>query len=115
MDSQISYDEITDGGSNTFMLGEFLPRSDSLGWVSGTRASLRNTGDMLIGQREWTEAERKPSPAKNLVGGFGSYHPGGAQFAFAGGEVKFISQQVDPLFFGNLGNRADGAMMGDGF
>ena len=40
-------------------------------------------------------------------------HPGGAQFCFAGGAVQFLNQSTDPVLLENLGNRSDGAMMGE--
>jgi type II secretory pathway pseudopilin PulG len=49
LNSHIRYDEITDGPSYTFLMGEFLNRSATLGWVSGTRSTLRNTGLLLNG------------------------------------------------------------------
>ena len=109
--SAIAYDDITDGGSNTILIGEFLPFSRTLGWASGTRSSLRNTGTFMK-HSDWLLADRAPLPPPNTVGGFGSMHPAGAQFCMAGGEVRFISTMVDPKVFSNLGNRADGVMTG---
>ena len=36
----------------------------------------------------------------------GSDHPGGAQFAFADGSARFISENIDPLIYFALGTRA---------
>jgi hypothetical protein len=47
------------------------------------------------------------------VGGFGSSHTGGAQFAIGDGSVRFISQNVNPGTFKNLANRADGELTGE--
>ena len=44
LNSNLRYSDILDGRSQTLLLGEFRPDFDELGWVSGTRASLRNTG-----------------------------------------------------------------------
>jgi len=41
------------------------------------------------------------------VGGFGSYHFGGGNFAIADGSVRFLASQMDKQVFQNLGNRAD--------
>jgi prepilin-type processing-associated H-X9-DG protein/prepilin-type N-terminal cleavage/methylation domain-containing protein len=39
---------------------------------------------------------------------FGSYHPGGCNFAFADGSVQFVSQMIDINLYRRLGSRADG-------
>ncbi len=43
LNSHVAYDDITDGRAYTILLGE-ISGPMSLGWASGTRASLRNTG-----------------------------------------------------------------------
>ena len=111
LNSEIRYSEIYDGSSNTILIGEMLPSALSLGWASGTSASLRNTSS-LVGQAFW-EANRMNPPDPLLVGGFGSLHPGGAQFTLADGSVRFLSQSIEPELFEFLGDRADGAMMGE--
>jgi prepilin-type N-terminal cleavage/methylation domain-containing protein/prepilin-type processing-associated H-X9-DG protein len=47
LNSRIRRDDITDGTSHTLFLGEKLVEPDDLGWMSGTRATLRNTGTAL--------------------------------------------------------------------
>jgi prepilin-type N-terminal cleavage/methylation domain-containing protein/prepilin-type processing-associated H-X9-DG protein len=45
LNSRVSFDEIPDGSSYTLIVGEKLPRPKTdLGWLSGTSATLRNTG-----------------------------------------------------------------------
>ncbi len=51
LNSHIRYDEITDGPSYTILLGEYLNRGATLGWVSGTSSTLRNTGLLLTNRR----------------------------------------------------------------
>ena len=41
--------EVTDGLSNTILLGEKMIERGDLGWLSGTRSTLRNTGTSLEG------------------------------------------------------------------
>ena len=43
--------------------------------------------------------------------GFGSYHPGGANFAFADGSVKFLKQSTDLHVLAGLGTRACGEVI----
>ena len=44
LNSRVRYDDITDGSSHTIFIGEKLPDGWDLHWLSGTRATLRNTG-----------------------------------------------------------------------
>ena len=107
--SSVAYEQIEDGTSNTIMCGEKIARESSLGWLSGTRSTLRNTGSQLqIPQRYGQKSEATPPPS--AVGGFGSYHAGGAQFVLGDGSVRFISRQINMDTFRRLGHRADGEL-----
>jgi prepilin-type N-terminal cleavage/methylation domain-containing protein len=44
LNSHVRYDDITDGSAYTLFVGEKLIEQGDLGWMSGTRATLRNTG-----------------------------------------------------------------------
>lgn len=112
LNSRIRYDEIYDGASHTFLIGEMLPASNSLGWASGTRASLRNTGSPIGSTSAAAFAPAAPA-APTAVGGFASSHQGGAQFVMGDGSVIFIVTSIDSQLYQNLGNRSDGAMMGE--
>jgi prepilin-type processing-associated H-X9-DG protein len=90
-----------------------VPYPSSLGWASGTRSSLRNTGSTILGESWQTIQATKLTPKD--VGGFGSMHQGGANFVLADGAVKFFSQSIDPQIYEHLGNRQDGEMVGDSF
>lgn len=111
LNSKIRYAEISDGSSNTILIGEFMPLETSLGWASGTRASLRNGSDIL-NEQSWDLLNLSPPPAE-AVGGFGSMHNGIAQFCLADGSVRALRIGIDPALLDSLGNRADGEMMGD--
>ncbi|TWT82748.1 hypothetical protein CA13_42110 [Planctomycetes bacterium CA13] len=110
LNSKVRYGDIFDGSSNTILIGEMLPNSESLGWASGTSSSLRNTGEIQLGMSVapdiWDEADPES------VGSFSSKHQGGAQFVLGDGAIRFIDQNIDPELFRNLGNRSDHAMMG---
>lgn len=111
LNSKVTFGDMLDGSSNTILAGDFLPYDDSLGWASGTRASLRNMSE-IVDPEDW-EAVRLAPPAPNIVGGFGSMHSSGANFCLAGGSVQFLTNTMDVEIRTNLGDRADGAMMGD--
>jgi len=114
LNSKIRYSEIEDGSSKTILLSEALVSPSDLGWVSGTRATLRNTGSKLNSgpTPEWVPDAPKEKPANSLaVGGFSSRHPGGINAGFADGSVRFISNEIEPDLLHQLGNRADGQIM----
>ncbi|MEQ1826482.1 MAG: DUF1559 domain-containing protein [Pirellula sp.] len=127
LNSRLRYSEILDGGSNTILIGEKLVDDDELGWISGTRATLRNTGSFdqpaRTPRRSTLETNEEMPPSDPdvdvdssaielaellRVGGFGSYHTGGANFVFADGSVRFLSLNIDQELYQNLGNRKDG-------
>jgi prepilin-type processing-associated H-X9-DG protein len=112
LNSRLRFSQILDGSSQTIMLGEMFSRREDLGWASGTSASLRNTGNFETPLKNNSRTSKVDEPSGTLVvGGFGSYHTGGAQFAFADGSVHFLSQSIDKVIFSKLGNRADGEML----
>lgn len=45
------------------------------------------------------------------VGGFGSYHPGGCQFAMADGSLRFVGEDTDPGVLAKLAHREDGKLV----
>ena len=99
---------MTDGVEHTIYLGEKRTDADDLGWMSGTRATLRNTGTPL-GK---TDEEK---PASDLfVGGFGAYHPAGANFLFGDVAVRFVSTAIDQEVYQQLAHRADGKLLKSG-
>jgi prepilin-type N-terminal cleavage/methylation domain-containing protein/prepilin-type processing-associated H-X9-DG protein len=126
LNSKLRLDDISDGLSNTIFLSEKRREPTELGWASGTRASLRNTGTPLNGwgsaaaigsSRRAPSATGAATPGSPLwVGGFASSHPGGANFAFGDGSVRFIKTMTSATVYTLLGSRADGQMIqGDSY
>lgn len=116
LNSKIRYSEIYDGSANTILIAEALTSRDGLGWVSGTRATLRNASKIEIGgpylpQPAGSTADPSETSGSLAVGGFGSYHPGGINVGLADGSTRFISQSIDAALLRQLGNRADGEIM----
>lgn len=119
LNSNVDYEQISDGSSHTIFIGEkFAGRQEDLGWMSGTRWTLRNTGTPLNGARgiNWrgTPTDEEGAGDPLMVGGFGSYHPGGGEFAFGDGHVSFLSESIDIPTYQQLGHRADGKLLAGG-
>jgi prepilin-type N-terminal cleavage/methylation domain-containing protein/prepilin-type processing-associated H-X9-DG protein len=129
LNSAIRYEDVPDGTSQTIYIGEKLNDGLGLGWASGTRASLRNTGSGINFRRPVGPALPAPAvapadggedesfsvaalatnaDAARFVGGFSSRHPGGANFAFGDGSVRFLKNTISNSTLRLLGNRADG-------
>ena len=106
LNSNITYADITDGSSTTILVGEKLTTDLDLGWISGTNATLRNTGTTINTVKDLTTLE--------MVGGFASSHPGGANFMFGDGSVRFLHNSIPQDLYQRLGHRADGELVGEG-
>ncbi len=135
LNSHVAYDDITDGRSYTILLGEALG-GPSLGWASGTRATLRNTGSpinapdpvvpgpgfgtfggpsyssLVKSQEELIALTKSGALPIGFVGGFSSWHPSGANFLFCDGSVHLLTKTIDQRVYRCLGNRADGQLLG---
>jgi prepilin-type N-terminal cleavage/methylation domain-containing protein/prepilin-type processing-associated H-X9-DG protein len=133
LNSHIRPRDVTDGLSHTLFVGEKLNEANDLGWMSGTRATLRNTGALpnlgsvgypggmpvpgaVPGPDTSGAADQSPADTEKqllFVGSFGSRHPGGLNILLGDGAVRFLSQTVSPQLFQQLGHRADGQLMQD--
>jgi prepilin-type processing-associated H-X9-DG protein len=127
---------VTDGTSNTIMIGEALPREN---------AYLRRSGDFRYPGGNWAcfnsgnninstiipinyritpdtychldDSGNPPAqpgdPARStdnwtVIFGFKSRHPGGTNFVLADGSVHYVSQEIDMKTYQLLGCRNDG-------
>jgi len=107
LNSHIRREDVSDGLSHTLFVGEKRQELGDLGWMSGTRATLRNTGLRI--NDESGAGTQAPSPT--YVGGFGSSHSGGAMTGFGDASVTFISDTIDVQIWQQLGQRADGKLL----
>lgn len=124
LNSHVRLRDITDGTTQTIFVGEKIVDKDDLGWMSGTRATLRNAGG-------WTGAfnagpmpgsgpnaanaagPQDPNKALLEVGTFGSHHTGVCGFVFGDGAVHMLSNSISPTVLQQLANRADGKLLPD--
>ncbi len=114
-------ESITDGLTHTIFIGEMLPDDDDLGWMAGTRSSLRNTGTVINGTPSSVNVGQGgpgmgmpvgiAQPDKLFVGGFGSQHPGVANVLLGDGAVISFVEEIDLPVLQQYGHRADGKLI----
>jgi prepilin-type processing-associated H-X9-DG protein len=106
--SAVKISEVTDGTSNTILFSELAH-----GILTGSSAYMYDEWLQCLNASGWgLNASDAPNAFKRGanggaigvgVGGASSYHPGGANFCFADGSVKFLKETiaswpVDPNF-----------------
>lgn len=126
--------DITDGASHTLAVSEAWAGVDSLGWMVGTRSTLRNTDHPVNEWKQWVDradvseleeaivSENQliaPNPAVRdldplYVGGFASAHVGGVNSALMDGAVQFFTNFMDPKLWSYYGHRDDNEIMSEG-
>lgn len=114
LNSAVRYSEIVDGTTYTLLFGETLSGRDALTWVSGTSATLRNTGSpiLAIDYAKLVREGQVPKSDDPLVsGGFSSPHLGGMNYVLADGSVRFLSFNIDEKTYQAMGNREDGQLI----
>ena len=127
--SNIRMRDITDGTSNTIMIGEsrtseYVKDGQQMDyWAFGAP----QTGGWVLNGISGTEYSEglgscvvKPNANLDLTMhgvlmemSFGSYHVGGAQYTLADGSVKFISENIDLGVYRALGTRGGGEVIGE--
>ncbi|MCC6508227.1 MAG: DUF1559 domain-containing protein [Pirellulaceae bacterium] len=110
----IKLGQVTDGLSNTFMVGETMPgHCDFLGLfslnfpLSGTSIPI-NTMESNVAGAAGARIFRAAGSNWFRVCGYKSMHTGGAQFSMGDGSVQFISTSIDYRIYNHLGTRAGG-------
>ncbi len=134
LDSCIGFADVTDGLSNTFLFGERYHRDpeydlrqpvvwpgvasmDHLGrWATiagpGAMANVMLSSAVPINYQVPPGGDL--STVEDRMCAFGSGHPGGANFAFADGSVRFVTDAVPPATLRALSTRGGGEMVSVG-
>ncbi|MCA9083331.1 MAG: DUF1559 domain-containing protein [Planctomycetaceae bacterium] len=138
--SKIRFRDITDGTSNTICVGERMhkhnfnppmaPVDANSTWYAAIPGVTRPAGMMSmpmmtegpasmilghVGQSPMMgmpAMQRTPNTTNHIVH-FSSQHVGGVQFLLCDGSTHFISENIDYNTFRNLGERADGNVIGE--
>jgi prepilin-type N-terminal cleavage/methylation domain-containing protein len=98
------FSEVTDGLSNTIMLGECLPREE---WFLSAFANNQTVLPTHVPINLPDTQVALVYPFYQRLG-FASHHPGGAGFAMGDGSVTFMNDNINYLLFNALGTRAGG-------
>ncbi|MCA9115649.1 MAG: DUF1559 domain-containing protein, partial [Planctomycetaceae bacterium] len=130
--SQTRMRDLTDGSSNTFMLGEtkYMVTKDGttstfyLGWSSSIRLGSGSTMPHPVTMA----AAREQINSRTVTGGtapssgndsrtsysrlFGSFHEGGCHMLLADGSTHFLSENMDLSTYQQLGIRNDSLPVG---
>jgi len=106
--SNTQFKSITDGTSNTFMLGE-ATKAYSYGSVNHPdRAAQAFNGDYVRGLPIGHEEAPLYGPNEQYAVGFGSEHPGVCNFAMVDGSIRAVNIDTDPLVLAALATRDGG-------
>jgi prepilin-type N-terminal cleavage/methylation domain-containing protein len=106
---------ITDGTSNTLLIGEKHVPLDKFGSGNGD-------GSIYNGDHEWNFARvagpgyplaLSPKDQNRWTLVFGSFHPSTCQFVFADGSVHMLKINIDTTTLGRLAVRDDGLTIGE--
>jgi prepilin-type N-terminal cleavage/methylation domain-containing protein/prepilin-type processing-associated H-X9-DG protein len=133
--AKINIASVSDGLTNTIMLGECLvghngdilysiTTRDQVGWaqtdngtgLGGTNPPINYRSDdvnVCHGQGTGRGDRTRAAWNWNLAFGFKSNHSGGVNLAFGDGSVRFVSQNIDHRTYQLLGCRNDGQVVGN--
>jgi type II secretory pathway pseudopilin PulG len=112
--SEVKPDDVADGCSNTYLLGEKylnpdhydtgLSGDDNETWVTGTNNDMIRTGG---------NPPRQDTPGYNASAGllFGGPHTNAFCMGFADGATRWVRYQIDPSVHRSLSHRSDGAVI----
>lgn len=111
--SRTKFSDIGDGSSNTVFLSEKISEQGDLGWMSGTRATLRN-GTMDPVKKNFklvtSNLTSNPDNGSLVMGGFSSFHTSGCNTLYGDGGVRFLSVSIDPIILKSLCTRNGGEL-----
>jgi prepilin-type processing-associated H-X9-DG protein len=108
IDYRITKNHVLDGLSTAFLLGEDLPEANR--WCSWPYSN--NAYGTCAIPPNFTFADPNWWPN---TWSFRSHHPGGLQFAFADGSVRFVQETIALQVYRALATRRGKEIVADGF
>ncbi len=110
--SEIRFSDISDGTSNTYMIGEKFVSPDSyntgLAWNDDQSLFAGDDHDVHSGSYLPPQRDRIVSNGSYEWNRFGSAHSSGFNMVFCDGSIKFIRYSINANTHRYLGNRMDG-------
>ncbi len=102
----IGMNKVSDGTSNTFMVGEDVPEHNS------HSAAYYANGDYASTHAPLNYFPNPPNPGywPNAIG-FKSRHVGGAHFAMVDGTVRFVNQSINKALYRALSTKRSGEVV----
>ncbi len=110
VNSQVRIADVSDGTSNTFLIGEKANYSNQ-SWCSQGMGCNEFIWVHHQSQGMITTAEPPNWTVPNSRGAEGP-HPGGVQFVYVDGSVHFVSNNISSFTYGALGSRNGGEVLG---
>ena len=108
--SKVSIRDITDGTTNTYMVGERKTKETD-GWYTTWPGMIAEAEEAF--QRICGSADHTPNHPDTHFDDFSSNHTGGAQFLQADGSVRFISENIDGGIYQPLSTIQGGEVIGE--
>ena len=97
----IPFASVTDGLSNTIMVGETLPGNNVFNGAYDANFPVATTCIPLNNSR----SDNGQLYQHMFTSGFTSLHPGGANFAMGDGSIHFFNEAIDYKLYNDLGTR----------
>jgi prepilin-type N-terminal cleavage/methylation domain-containing protein len=102
----VSLKQVSDGLTNTIMLGETIPSHWYHNSLWGQNFPLTSTHIPFNALNEIDTELTVSAPQFHRTSGYKSNHPGGAHLVMGDASVHFVSEDIDYILYNALGSRA---------